>query len=150
MPPASGNSYYEEMHWQTTSVSLNQRHWLNHRNSVTNTAERDPPPPRIVAYLATKKHLPLAIKKHKMHKKKESKINALFLCLMCLFVAKKSLWLTEGELAGAALFKFKITTNFKQSIEHFRTLCAACSELRVGLFVHVLQPVKFVGDVQRG
>jgi hypothetical protein len=47
-----------------------------------------------------------------MHKKKESKIKALFLCFMCLFVAKKSLWLTEGELAGATLFKFKITTNF--------------------------------------
>jgi len=42
LPPAVLN--YEEMHWQTTSVSLNQRHWLNHRNSVTNTAERDPPP----------------------------------------------------------------------------------------------------------
>jgi hypothetical protein len=62
LPPAVLN--YEEMHWQTTSVSLNQRHWLNHRNSVTNTAERDPPPPRIVAQrLATKKHI--------RHKKKE-------------------------------------------------------------------------------
>ena len=79
----------EEMHWLNDLGLPNQRRWLNHRNSVTNTAERDPPPPRIVAYLATKKHLPLATKKHKMHKKKESKINALFLCLMCLFVAKK-------------------------------------------------------------
>jgi len=114
---------------------------------VTNTAERDPPPPRIVAYLATKKHLPSATKKHKMHKKKESKIKALFLCSMCFFVAKKSLWLTEGELAGAALFKFKITANFEQSIEHFRTLCTARGELRIGLFVHVLQPVKFVGNM---
>jgi len=46
----------EEMHWLDDLGLPNQRRWLNHRNSVTNTAERFPPPPRIVAYLATKRH----------------------------------------------------------------------------------------------
>jgi len=144
LPPAVLN--YEEMHWQTTSVSLNQRHWLNHRNSVTNTAERDPPPPRIVAYLATKKHLHLVTKKHKKHKKKDccSEISSRALCA---FLWLNFLWLAQAEFAGAALFEFQITTNFEQAIEHFRTLCAACGELRVGLFVHVLEAMKFVGDV---
>jgi hypothetical protein len=39
----------EEMHWLDDLGLPNQRRWLNHRNSVTNTAERFPPPPRIVA-----------------------------------------------------------------------------------------------------
>jgi hypothetical protein len=47
----------EEMHWLDDLGLPNQRRWLNHRNSVTNTAERFPPPPRIVAYLATLRHI---------------------------------------------------------------------------------------------
>jgi hypothetical protein len=48
------------------------------------------------------------------------------------------------------LFVFEAGANFQEAIEHFRTLSAARGELRVGLFVHVLQAVKFVCDVQRG
>jgi hypothetical protein len=38
----------EEMHWLSDLGLPNQRRWLNHRKSVTNTAERYPPPGRIV------------------------------------------------------------------------------------------------------
>ena len=63
----------EEMHWLDDLGLPNQRRWLNHRNSVTNTAERFPPPPRIVAYLAAMRHKSpqknLATKGTKNHKK---------------------------------------------------------------------------------
>src|ERR1700745_1009171 len=38
----------EERHWLTDLGLPNQRRWLNHRNSVTNTAVAIPPPTRIV------------------------------------------------------------------------------------------------------
>jgi len=47
------------------------------------------------------------------------------------------------------LFVFEGGADFQQTIEHFRTLGAAGSELGIGLLVHILEPVKFVGDVQR-
>src|SRR5690242_15203493 len=68
---------------------------------------------------------------------------------MCLFVAKSCV-LAEGELAGAALFAFEAAADFQESIEHLGTLGAACRELRVCLFMHVLEPVEFVGDVECG
>src|SRR5262245_16958875 len=49
----------EEMHWLNDLGLPNQRRWLNHRNSVTNTAERFPPPRRIVTDPATKRHIRL-------------------------------------------------------------------------------------------
>ena len=58
--------------------------------------------------------------------------------------------LTEGEFAGAALFVLEAGAHFQQAIEHLRTFGTARGELRVGLFVHVLQAVKFIGDVQCG
>src|SRR5689334_1367330 len=64
---------------------------------------------------------------------------------------RRNLWmaLTEGKLARAALLVFETRSDFQQAIEHFGTLGAARGELRVSLFVHVLEAVKFVGDVQR-
>jgi hypothetical protein len=44
----------EEMHWLNDLGLPNQRRWLNHRNSVTNTAERFPPPRRIVTHFSHK------------------------------------------------------------------------------------------------
>ena len=121
----------EEMHGLNDLGLPNQRRWLNHRNSVTNTAERFPPPPRILTDLATKKH-----KRHK----NSFPLNCIFFCDFCAF-----LWLlfrlTETEFAGAALFAFEAAANLQQAIEHLRTLGAARGELRVGLFVHVLEPV---------
>lgn len=38
----------EELHWLGDLGLPNQRRWLNHRNSVTHTAERFPPPRAIV------------------------------------------------------------------------------------------------------
>ena len=61
-----------------------------------------------------------------------------------------SLWLAEAELAGAALLVFDAGSHLQQPIEHLRTFRAARRKLRVCLFVHVLQPVEFVCDVQRG
>ena len=51
------------------------------------------------------------------------------------------LWLTESEFAGAALLVFEAAANLQKPIQHLRTLSAARSELRVCLFVHVLEPV---------
>jgi hypothetical protein len=51
--------------------------------------------------------------------------------------------------AGAALLVLQSGPNFQQAVEHFGTLSAACGELSVGLFVHVLEAMKLIGDVQR-
>ena len=55
----------------------------------------------------------------------------------------------QGELAGAALFVFEGRAEFQEAIEHLGTFRAAGCQLRIGLLVHVLEAVKFVGDVQR-
>ena len=83
----------------------------------------------------------MAAKKHKRHKRSSLKIPLYILCF---------LWLTEGEFAGAALFVFKAASHFQQPIKHLRTFSAASGELRVCLFVHVLQAVEFICDVERG
>ena len=57
--------------------------------------------------------------------------------------------LTERELAGAALLAFEARPDFQQAIEHFGTFGTARGKLRVSLFVHVLEAVKFVGNVER-
>ena len=54
--------------------------------------------------------------------------------------------LTEREFAGSALVDGG--ADFEEAIEHLGALGAARGELRVGVFVHVLEAVKFVGDVQ--
>src|SRR5262249_12662117 len=58
--------------------------------------------------------------------------------------------LTQRQLAGAALFIFQAGADFEEAIEHLGTLGAAGGKLRVGLFMHVLEAMKFVGDVQGG
>ncbi len=68
---------------------------------------------------------------------------------MCLIVAKSCV-LAEAELARAALFALEAAADFQKSVEHLRTFSTACAELRVCLFVHVLETVKFVGDVKCG
>ena len=94
----------EEMHWLDDLGLPNQRRWLNHRNSVTNTAERFPPPPRIVAHLRL--FVPFV---------------AYFFCAF--------LWLTQGELAGAALLVFEARSHFQEPVEHLRAFRAPCGEL---------------------
>ena len=49
--------------------------------------------------------------------------------------------LTKGEFAGAALLDFETGADLQESVEHLGTLGAASGKLRVGLFVHVLEPV---------
>ena len=66
--------------------------------------------------------------------------------IFCEFCASR---LTEGEFAGAALLVFEAGSHFQEPIEHLRAFRAAGCKLRVSLFVHVLQAVKFVCDVQR-
>ena len=100
----------EEMHWLNDLGLPNQRRWLNHRNSVTNTAERFPPPPRIVAYLAALRHLPKKFK-HKGAKAQKYEFNQNFFCALCAFVVK-TLWLSEGQLAGTALFALEAGADF--------------------------------------
>jgi hypothetical protein len=41
-------------------------------------------------------------------------------------------------------------SDFQQAVEHLGTFGTACGELRVGLFVHVLQAVKLIGNMQGG
>src|SRR5215213_4882598 len=77
----------EEMHWLTTSVSLINGVGSIIVHSVTNTAERFPPPPRNIAYVATKGT--------KRHKKDPTNCLQLFLILCVLwlktFVASRGL-----------------------------------------------------------
>jgi len=65
----------EEMHWLNDLGLPNQRRWLNHRNSVTNTAERFPPPPRIVAYLAAQRHIATKNFSHKNAQKSQKEFS---------------------------------------------------------------------------
>src|ERR1043166_9872550 len=74
----------------------------------------------------------------------------LYFCDLCAFLWLNFLWLTETEFAGAALFAFEAAADFQESVEHLGTLGAARGELRVCLFVHVLETMKFVGDVECG
>src|SRR5215218_4930089 len=92
----------------------NQRRWLNHRNSVTITAERYPPPGRILA------------------QRKE-------LCPWYLGTFLGFLRLAEGEFAGPALLVLEAGSHLQKAVEHFGALGAARCQLRVGLFVHVLE-----------
>jgi hypothetical protein len=126
----------EEMHWLNDLGLPNQRRWLNHRNSVTNTAERFPPPGRILAYQLQKDT-----------KVTKDKCKSIPICFVIFMPFCGS---TKGEFASAALLMFDGRSHFQQTIEHFRTLCTACGELRVCLLVHVLQSVELICDVQRG
>ncbi len=135
----------EEMHWLGDLGLPNQRRWLNHRNSVTNTAERFPPPRRIVAKnLTTKKHITHKNRSTETEAEKplRNQLRVSIFCALCAFS-----WLTEAEFPGSALFLFEAGTHLQEAIEHLRTLSAASGELGVGLFVHVLQAMKFVSDV---
>jgi len=133
----------EEMHWLNDLGLPNQRRWLNHRNSVTNTAERFPPPPRIVAQgVPTKKLPPAKTQRRKGRRKERLRHFAYF------FAPLREKNLTEREFAGAAAFE--AAAHLQQLVEHFSALGAARGKLRVRLFVHVLEAVEFVGDVKRG
>src|ERR1051326_667355 len=93
------------MHWLDDLGLPNQRRWLNHRKSVTITAERYPPPSGIVTHR----------------------------CEACPLYPDKNLrrfWikLTEGKLAGSALLVFECSPDFQQAIEHFGTLGTARGE----------------------
>ena len=48
LPPPLAFLNVEERHWRNDLGLPNQRRWLNHRNSVTNTTVSFPPPKRIV------------------------------------------------------------------------------------------------------
>jgi hypothetical protein len=132
----------EEMHWLNDLGLPNQRRWLNHRNSVTNTAERFPPPPRIVAHLATKRHLrPQKRSSHKKaHKSQKMKTDLprshptmpiCFLCFMCLFVAR-SFFVAYPRLSLPAppcsLSRLVRTFNRRSSISAHSALRAASCE----------------------
>lgn len=108
----------EEMHWLDDLGLPNQRRWLNHRNIGDEHRRTSPPPPRIVAYLATKKHI---------RYKKRFRLSCNY--IYELFVAKEFLRLPEGELAGAALLVLEGRADFEQPIKHFSTLRAARGEL---------------------
>ena len=47
------------------------------------------------------------------------------------------------------MFALETGADFQEAIEHFGAFGAAGGQLRIGLLVHVLEAVKFVGDVQR-
>jgi hypothetical protein len=79
----------EEMHWLNDLGLPNQRRWLNHRNSVTNTAERFPPPPRIVAYVAIKRHTIDKKDQHKKAQKSQNKKTGSAKSFLGFFVAEK-------------------------------------------------------------
>jgi len=120
----------EEMHWLDDLGLPNQRRWLNHRNSVTNTAERFPPPPRIVAQDALRRKLFTQSRKAKPQRRKGRQEKSRFPFRLCGFALRLCVKiLTESELAGAALFIFEAGADFQQAIEHFGTLGAACGEL---------------------
>src|SRR5215208_4727957 len=76
------------MHWLDDLGLPNQRRWLNHRNSVTNTAERFPPPRRILTHLPREMHQPLSLCN---------------LCVLCVFLETRSSGCAGNQLKAKGL-----------------------------------------------
>jgi hypothetical protein len=143
----------EELHWLCDLGLPNQRRWLNHRTLGDEHRRTFPSAARdsntrvfareagvlyfvlSILYLDSSRYFTMPMRPHAReqstkHNKRQS--------------------LTQRQLSGSTLFVFEAGADFKEAIEHLGALGAAGRELRVGLLVHVLEAMKFVGDVQGG
>ena len=114
------------MHWLDDLGLPNQRRWLNHRTLGDEH----------------RRTFPSAATDSSISRHKEAHRTQNFICESCA-----SLWLTEAEFSGAALFIFEAGSHLEQPIEHLGAFRTTGGELRVSLFMHVLQAVEFVCDV---